>query len=510
MSENTESEKKRIGLALSGGGYRAAAYHLGTFRKLNEMGLLDEIDIISSNSGGSITNAYYATTDEKAEKTRLEQLESGMKEGLQRSIIKGILKNGRFILIATCILMLSATIIGLLFRPTYSWVSLVLLVLSLSAFARYQFWLLPISKINEELYNKFFFKGKKICDFTESPTIVINSTNTDTGRLFTFSQKKMNDSRYEYPKEGKKVKFEHKEFPVARAVAASTCVPFAFTPVTIGKKFFSNPSDFGEVHPTLIDGGVYDNQGIHKLLHENIYQCDHVIVSDAGLKITGQHLFSNTVQLLTKTSDIFMARIKHMQMSDSIYREAKTSKTNVAYFSLGWDLKDSIPEFISMVKKGCIPDEVLKHHGITSEEIEEAKKDKTNEIKRRLRETIAFKDIDDFIDYLKDKEVPEKVLKEHNITQKELENIKADHTKKIRTRLLKNVDYESIIGSLDGKLELARSVKTGLSTLSIEKIDALANHASAMTELHVKLYCPMLLKKEEPFAKNEFEPISSN
>jgi NTE family protein len=42
--------QKKIGLALSGGGYRAAAYHLGTFRALNRLGILDKVDVISSVS----------------------------------------------------------------------------------------------------------------------------------------------------------------------------------------------------------------------------------------------------------------------------------------------------------------------------------------------------------------------------------------------------------------------------------------------------------------------------
>lgn len=55
----TESGK-RIGLALSGGGYRGAAYHLGVLRILNRLGVLDKVDVISSVSGGSIVAAYYA------------------------------------------------------------------------------------------------------------------------------------------------------------------------------------------------------------------------------------------------------------------------------------------------------------------------------------------------------------------------------------------------------------------------------------------------------------------
>ncbi|MEO8498164.1 MAG: hypothetical protein ABI614_24120, partial [Planctomycetota bacterium] len=37
-----------IALALSGGGYRAAAFHLGTLRTLHEAGLLQSVDVLST------------------------------------------------------------------------------------------------------------------------------------------------------------------------------------------------------------------------------------------------------------------------------------------------------------------------------------------------------------------------------------------------------------------------------------------------------------------------------
>ncbi|HEX8128121.1 MAG TPA: patatin-like phospholipase family protein [Pyrinomonadaceae bacterium] len=50
----------RTGLCLSGGGYRATLFHLGSLRRLNEIGLLSKIDTFSSVSGGSITNGLLA------------------------------------------------------------------------------------------------------------------------------------------------------------------------------------------------------------------------------------------------------------------------------------------------------------------------------------------------------------------------------------------------------------------------------------------------------------------
>ena len=41
---------RRIGLALSGGGSRAIAFHLGCLRALHDYGLLDDVDVISAVS----------------------------------------------------------------------------------------------------------------------------------------------------------------------------------------------------------------------------------------------------------------------------------------------------------------------------------------------------------------------------------------------------------------------------------------------------------------------------
>ena len=52
-------EVPRIGLALSGGGYRASLHALGALRALEDSGLLSRVEIVSSVSGGSLTAAYY-------------------------------------------------------------------------------------------------------------------------------------------------------------------------------------------------------------------------------------------------------------------------------------------------------------------------------------------------------------------------------------------------------------------------------------------------------------------
>src|SRR6476469_4688105 len=48
---------KKIGLALSGGGFRATLYHLGLVRFLRDAGILQQVTHITSVSGGSIMAA---------------------------------------------------------------------------------------------------------------------------------------------------------------------------------------------------------------------------------------------------------------------------------------------------------------------------------------------------------------------------------------------------------------------------------------------------------------------
>ena len=56
------SLERDIALALSGGGYRAAAYHLGVLDVLERVGLLGSLTTLSTISGGTITGACYAAS----------------------------------------------------------------------------------------------------------------------------------------------------------------------------------------------------------------------------------------------------------------------------------------------------------------------------------------------------------------------------------------------------------------------------------------------------------------
>ena len=52
--------KSTISICLSGGGYRATLFEYGSLKRLNELGILSQVDTISSVSGGSLLSACFA------------------------------------------------------------------------------------------------------------------------------------------------------------------------------------------------------------------------------------------------------------------------------------------------------------------------------------------------------------------------------------------------------------------------------------------------------------------
>jgi predicted acylesterase/phospholipase RssA len=75
---------KKIGLALSGGGFRATLYHLGLIRFLRDAGLLHQVTHITSVSGGSIIAAHLALNWEKRFPSCVERFKNDQGLGVGR------------------------------------------------------------------------------------------------------------------------------------------------------------------------------------------------------------------------------------------------------------------------------------------------------------------------------------------------------------------------------------------------------------------------------------------
>lgn len=422
-----------IGVALSGGGYRATAFHLGTLRKLNELGVLSRVDVLSTISGGSITGACYCCWT-----GNFDAFYNDLYSGLQKkNVITRILLSWlgfRFLVF----LVLFFGNFYFLFSGQ-PWVFLGVFTGLILILLRFQFLIFPISNRIEQIYNKFFYNNKTLGHLIDKPNLVMSSTNLQTARPFSFSKERMGDSTYQFLDDP--IEFKPMNFPIARAVMASSCVPFAFTPVTIAKEFYLDPAQADKKHPVLVDGGVYDNQGIHKVMQKGRHTSPYVITSDAGSGSSGELVFKNTLALLGQTVNVFMSRIKNAQMARNVYDHCSSINKEIAYFSLGWDVENCIPGFIKNLQKKQIPLSVIERHALKAEWVESPMQYKTE----------------------------------------------------ITAHLKKNIGYDELEKPSDEEKKIARKVKTGLSSLSKKKVDCLIKQAMALTAVQVKLYCPSIL-----------------
>lgn len=418
-------KNKKIGLALSGGGYRAAAYHIGTLRALNRLGILDKIDVISAVSGGSITAAYYAL-----HKDNYKVFEDSFINKLQRGVIRTSIA---YLVLLICVLLLVCCFISW-------WLLIPEIIILLICW----YWILPVSCFIECSYNRLFFKKKKLSDLPQSPLVAINATDVSNGKLYTFSQLKMGG--YTYYKNGdySTSPFDNTQFTIAKAVMASSCVPFAFSPIKISKKFCKEDTQT----PILIDGGLYDNQGTHKLsTPKSRYHTDYIIVSDAGNTQINSKWILNPISLLIKTSDIMMDRIKKFQRQQNLYTRANTNR--YAYVPLEWDIEEwLISGFVRNIKDEHIAESLYSWHKISKNDIHNL-----NNIDKEISE-IACENI---VDTLK-----------------------------------KSIGWDKLCHRFPDKnsSKIARSVGTNLIKLTRKEIDALIDHSEILTEIQVRLYLP--------------------
>lgn len=432
---------RKFGLSLSGGGYRAAAFHLGTLRCLHRLEVLGKVDYLSSVSGGAIIAASYC------QQTKLgmsfPEFDTYFKGRLKVSIIGKVVSSPRFLFVTGATLLLLGISLYLILACRQPWLGLLILIALVLLLVYFQFSLLPLSDIIEKLYDEVLFQRKTLCELPARPYLIVNATNLQTGRLFYFTRDKMSDSSYDgsYGEAPKKV-FKHEQFPVSRAVMCSSCFPVFFSPVHIAPEFFEDVVDSENVHPVLIDGGVYDNQGIHKLTHPGgEFKSEIVVVSDAGNILPFEGSYKNVFTVLLRMTNLFMNRIKLFQMMNSLYRKkAADQKDEIAYVTLGWNVNDLLPGFVRNVRAGNVATTVLLAHGIDDR-------------------VLAMND-EGFRNYIGDKIGIDSLL----------------------TRLISPTS-----------IELARSVSTNLTALSNEQVESLAQYADLMTELQIRLYAPSIL-----------------
>ncbi len=288
LSVRTMNNKnlKSIGLALSGGGSRAMAFHLGCLRALHDRKILDKISVISTVSGGSVIGAYWAYTSQKFEDFD-QQIVNVLKRGLQKDILLRVFFSEETpkiigtLLITGCLTLLLQ---GLNFIIALTRKMLWLPTLRIEKFLSSLIKALPVwgnfTTAFQSALEKRLFK-KKTIDKVAKPnlSVIINTCDLKTGTAFRFGSEKSGGWRY-----GSIVGATPL---VAKAVAASAAFPIFLPPLIEKFEFQKNENNYSAT-VSLTDGGVYDNLGVAAIepgkSMDSIfgYSVSHIISLNAG------------------------------------------------------------------------------------------------------------------------------------------------------------------------------------------------------------------------------------
>src|SRR6185369_11248492 len=95
----------KIGLALSGGGFRASLYHIGVLARLAELDVLRHVEVLSCVSGGSIIGAHYYLEIRKLLQTKSQAQITGQDyvnivQRIEKDFLAGVQTNIRVSVVA--------------------------------------------------------------------------------------------------------------------------------------------------------------------------------------------------------------------------------------------------------------------------------------------------------------------------------------------------------------------------------------------------------------------------
>jgi len=270
--------REGVGLCLSGGGYRAMTFHLGSTIRLNESGWLHQLRRVSSVSGGSILAGVL---------------------GLQWTSLDFHDQNGRMVatnfdeLVARPIREMGQRTIDVPSVVTgLGWPGLISRRLS-SSYRRHLFGDADLQSLPSE---------------ADGPRFVFSATDLGQGALVRFSRP--------YIRDGRDLEVFDPEVGIAEVVAASSAFPPVLSPMILKMP--------GHSELRLTDGGVYDNLGVETVLKN--YRT--VFVSDGGglfkIKARPPRGFARGAVRLPSVIDVQVRRLRRRELMAALTSGARS------------------------------------------------------------------------------------------------------------------------------------------------------------------------------------------
>lgn len=257
MLESASDEPGTLALALSGGGSRAIAFHLGCLRALHNAGLLSQVSVISSVSGGSVLAALYCQTAGD-----FDAFEAKVRGVLARGLVRPAL--WKAVSSAEGILACFNAIAIALERTLAFAVLRVLRILPVETLAAEQ-WIgrsrIPRrasrTTILRRVFSDLFDQARLPSLRKDRPSLIIVACELQTKSAFYFSAEEVSSWRFGQA--------SPETFEIADAVSASAAYPMALPALDLQVEFSRRDGSASTHRVILTDGGVYDNLGLAPL-----------------------------------------------------------------------------------------------------------------------------------------------------------------------------------------------------------------------------------------------------
>jgi predicted acylesterase/phospholipase RssA len=316
----------KVGIALSGGGFRASLFHIGVLARLAECGVLRRVEVLSCVSGGSILGAYYYLLVRRLlerkpdhEVTDADYVElvrelavgffAAVRKDLRGRLPRNVKDSARMLFTKYSRTDRVGELLEELFYGP------------LLDDGKPGPWRMPdlfVTPAGRE--DGFSLRYENWLREAKVPVLVLNATALNTGHGWQFTASWMGeppsgaDERVDASRRLRRVYYRDapdvgdlRRPSLGQAVAASACVPGLFPPITLDRLY-------DDIDVELVDGGVHDNQGIASLVEQD---CNVILVSDASGQLRDdedpkRHLLG----VAGRSNSVLMKRVRGAQYSE--------------------------------------------------------------------------------------------------------------------------------------------------------------------------------------------------
>ena len=391
-TQEYESRKKgKLGIGLSGGGHRAALFHIGVLAGLAEKNTLKDIEVISCVSGGSIIGVHYylklkyllETTADK-DITQIDYID--LVAQVEEEYLKGIQENMRVMVFANFIKnfkmlkknysrthRLGELYEELLYLPIVNKHNKEHKLPLKDSLLMSDLIIKPLTLINDDkvdhsfdIYNDNWGRIHKV------PQLILNATTLNTGHNWQFTATWMGEpptyisDDFDVKQRLRRMYYdnapgEYKNFRLGYAVAASSGVPLLFEPLLL-------QGIYEGIDLQLVDGGVHDNQGVASILQQ---ECSSIIISDGSSQMTNSSKEADgSLPVFYRADSILQERVREIQLLDLKARSYSSMISNLTIVHLknglphppkSWIYCDDSERKIHDGQQDLEPEDLLKY-----------------------------------------------------------------------------------------------------------------------------------------------------